>query len=54
MVEYCNAHSINSIRDACKRLIVDEARRAELEQRIKSTRLRSWDDVTNDMLGYLH
>lgn len=54
MVEYCNAHSINSIRDACKRLIVDEARRAELEQRIKSTRLRSWDDVTNDMLGYLN
>lgn len=54
MVEYCNAHSINSIRDACKRLIVDETRRAELEQRIKNTRLRSWDDVTNDMLGYLN
>ena len=50
MVEYCNPHSINSIHDACLRLIADEARRAELEHRIAETRLRTWDDVANDYI----
>lgn len=54
MVEYCDAHSISSIRDACKRLIMDDDRRTELEQRIKNTQLRSWDDVTNDLLEHLN
>ena len=53
MVEYCDAQSIDSIHAACRRLIADPARRAELEAKIAATRLRGWDDVTGDFVDML-
>ena len=50
MVEYCDPHSLDSIEAACLRLIDDPDHRAQLEERIANTRLRSWDDVAHDML----
>jgi glycosyltransferase involved in cell wall biosynthesis len=53
LVEYCEATSINSIADACRRLIADPARREELEAKIRATRLRTWDDVAQDYIAAL-
>ena len=53
MVEYCEATSICSIYEACKRLMTDDDRKAELEKKIRETKLRSWDDVSNDLIGLL-
>jgi len=53
MVEYCDAQSISSIQDACRRLISDPKYRIELEARIAKTSLRTWDDVTSDFLAIL-
>lgn len=53
MVEYCDPTSIESIAAASTRLITDEGRRSELEDRISATSLRSWDDVTDDALRAL-
>ena len=50
LVEYCDAHSINSIYAACRRLIEDPTRREALEAKIAQTRLRTWDDVASDMI----
>ena len=50
MVEYCDPHSLDSIETACLRLIDDPDHRAQLEERIASAHLRSWDDVAHDML----
>lgn len=50
LVEYCDAHSIRSIADAVLRL-QDPARRSELENRIKTAKLRQWSDVARDMLA---
>jgi glycosyltransferase involved in cell wall biosynthesis len=50
LVEYCDAHSINSIYAACRRLIENPARREALEAKIAQTRLRTWDDVASDMI----
>ena len=53
MVEYCDAGSIDSIYRACRRLIADPSRKAELETRIAGATLRSWDDVAADFLRHL-
>ncbi|WP_113913654.1 glycosyltransferase family 4 protein [Roseovarius dicentrarchi] len=53
MVEYCDAHSIDSIYAACRKLIAEPDHRAILEAKIASTRLRSWDDVTSDFVDLL-
>lgn len=53
MVEYCNPNSVESIASAARRLICDPAHVAELEERIKSTTLRTWQDVGQDILSAL-
>lgn len=53
MVEYCDAHSIDSIYAACRKLIAEPDHRAALETKIANTRLRSWDDVTSDFVDIL-
>ena len=53
LVEYCDAESIDSIYRACRKLIADPDHRKALEARIAGTRLRTWDDVTEDIIGYL-
>ena len=53
LVEYCDAESIDSIYRACRKLIADPDHRKALEARIAATRLRTWDDVTEDIIGYL-
>lgn len=51
LVEYCDAHSISSIYDACHKLIADPDHRRTLEDKIATTSLRTWDDVTGDLLA---
>lgn len=53
MVEYCDAHSIDSIHAACRKLITEPDHRAALEAKIAGTRLRTWDDVTSDIVDLL-
>jgi len=53
MVEYCDAHSLNSIHAAVRKLIADPTHRAALEAKITATDLRSWDDVTLDFVNKL-
>ena len=53
LVEYCDAHSIDSIYVACRKLIAKPDYRAALEAKIADTRLRSWDDVTSDFIALL-
>ncbi len=52
LVEYCDAHSVESIAGAVKR-VLDPERRAQLEARIATVDLRSWTDVTKDLLTAL-
>ncbi|WP_260013097.1 glycosyltransferase family 1 protein [Sulfitobacter sp. W074] len=49
MVEYCDAHSISSIYDACCKLITEPEHRRALEQKINATSLRTWDEVAHDI-----
>lgn len=51
LVEYCDPVSIDSIAAACRRLASDPGHRNLLEARIRSARLRSWDDVASDLLA---
>lgn len=51
MVEYCDPMSIESIAAACEKLITDRNHRQMLENRIEQTQLRSWHDVTVDILS---
>jgi glycosyltransferase involved in cell wall biosynthesis len=51
LVEYCDPTSIDSITDACLRLIADPIYRADLEQRIQETPLRGWEDVASDLVA---
>lgn len=51
MVEYCDPMSIESIAAACEKLIMDHSHREMLEERIAQTNLRSWHDVTIDILS---
>ena len=53
MVEYCDAHSISSIYQACRTLISDPAHKAALEAKIVQTPLRNWDDVVSDFVWHL-
>ena len=53
MVEYCDAHSIDSVHAAARRLIADSDHRKALEAKIAATTLRSWDDVTGDFVDLL-
>ena len=50
LVEYCDPTSVDSIFKACANLIFDIERRAILEQKIVNTKLRSWDDVADELL----
>jgi glycosyltransferase involved in cell wall biosynthesis len=50
LVEYCDPTSINSIAQACLRLINDPEHRINLERKIQGTKLRSWDDVAKDLI----
>jgi glycosyltransferase involved in cell wall biosynthesis len=51
MVEYCDPHSLDDIEAACLKLIDDPGHRQALEARIRSARLRSWDDVAADIFA---
>jgi len=53
LVEYCDATSIASIADACRRLIADPNRRRALEEKIAATSLRSWDEAAADYIAAL-
>ena len=53
MVEYCDAHSLESIHAAVRKLVAEPEYRATLEARIAATKLRSWDDVTADFVDVL-
>jgi glycosyltransferase involved in cell wall biosynthesis len=53
MVEYCDAHSIDSIYEACRKLIAEPEHREALEAKIAATRLRDWGDVTADFVEAL-
>lgn len=53
MVEYCDAHSLDSIHGACRKLITDPDHRAALEAKIAATKLRTWDDVTLDFVNLM-
>ena len=53
MVEYCDASSIDSIYEACRKLIAEPERREALEAKIAATRLRDWGDVTADFVAAL-
>ena len=53
MVEYCDPKEVESIAAAARRLIEDADHRKALETRIASTRLRTWDDVTEDFVMHL-
>ena len=53
IVEYCDSHSLNSIEAACRKLISDPSHREALEAKIAATRLRSWNDVTQDFVNLL-
>lgn len=48
LVEYCDAMSVRSIAEAVLRLN-DPSHRTTLENKIKTTDLRSWSDVAQDM-----
>ena len=49
MVEYCDPYSVESIAEACRKLIKDKKHRKMLENRIAKTKLRSWADVADDI-----
>ncbi|MGP4688232.1 glycosyltransferase family 4 protein [Agrobacterium pusense] len=53
LVKYCDPNSIDSIEAACKELICQPEIRVELEEKIKSTNLRSWGDVSADLISIL-
>lgn len=53
MVEYCDPYKVESIAAACAKLISDPAHRVMLEERIAKTKLRTWDDVTEDFVRFL-
>lgn len=53
LVEYCDAHSIDSIYAACRRLIDDVDHRKRLEAEIAAFKLRTWNDVAEDLIGAL-
>lgn len=53
LVEYCDAHSITSIYDACHKLIANPDHRRMLETKIARTELRTWDHVAEDFFEAL-
>jgi glycosyltransferase involved in cell wall biosynthesis len=53
LVEYCDPTSIDSIAQACLRLIIDPGHRASLEHKIRVAKLRSWDDVATDLVAVI-
>lgn len=53
LVEYCDAQSLHSIHAAAHKLVADPDHRRALEAKIAATRLRSWDDVTQDFVDRL-
>lgn len=48
LVEYCEATSISSIAAACRKLIESPDHRIALEEKIRATKLRDWDEVAHD------
>lgn len=50
LVEYCDPTSVDSIVEACAKLINTPKIRHDYEQRIAQSKLRTWDDVASDIL----
>lgn len=50
LVEYCDQESVESISQACAKLIGPSPRRRELEDRIAQTQLRTWNEVAHDLI----
>lgn len=53
LVKYCDPNSIDSIEAACKELICQPEVRVALEEKIKTSNLRSWDNVAEDLIKIL-
>lgn len=51
LVLYCDSMSPSSIMEACRNLITEPDQREALENRIRSTKLRSWADVARDLIA---
>jgi glycosyltransferase involved in cell wall biosynthesis len=54
LVEYCDPTSVQSIVDACSKLINTPEIRRDYEERILQSKLRTWNDVAKDILLYLN
>ena len=50
LVEYCDPTSVSSIADAVWKLVSDPETRLLLENKIKDTKLRGWNDVGKDLM----
>lgn len=53
LVEYCDPNSVNSIAEAVWRLVSDPDRRQALEEKIRTAKLRSWEDVAKDLIAII-
>lgn len=53
LVEYCDPASIESIANSVKKLVYQPDYRKSLENKIKHTQLRNWEDVANDLATLL-
>ena len=54
LVEYCDPRSVQSIADGAWKLLETSARLQELEAKIASTQLRTWNDVARDLKRILN
>ncbi len=50
LVRYCDPTSITSIADACRGLLEDPEALPEMERKIAAAKLRSWQEVAQDLL----
>jgi glycosyltransferase involved in cell wall biosynthesis len=50
LVEYCDPTSVSSIADAVWKLVSEPEARLLLENKIRNTKLRSWNDVGKDLI----
>lgn len=53
LVEYCDPFSIESIASSIEKLVYQPDYRKSLENKIKHTQLRNWEDVANDLATLL-
>ena len=50
LVMYCDPSSVSNIAEAVWKLVSEPERRILLENKIKTTQLRSWHDVGSDLI----